>query len=98
LQRRVNELDHHLNTSQENGVYGASNLDDFEKSLSAESKLVRVPMNNLSAKAQRLQEEKTSPSASNYYDLMATWKGGELEQAQERPQTNTSPMRVGRSF
>lgn len=82
LQRRVNEIDHHIHSSQENGIYGASNIEDFEKSLSAESKLVRVPQNNLSTKAQRIQE--MSKDASNYYDLMATWKEGDTAR-EERP-------------
>lgn len=43
LYRRVNELETAIHSSQENGIYGASQLDEFEKSLSAESKLVRVP-------------------------------------------------------
>lgn len=79
-------------------MYGASNIEDFEKSLSAESKLVRVPVNNLSAKAQRLMEEKTSPNTSNYYDLMATWKEGQIEQSRVEVPTSASPTLVGRSF
>jgi len=91
----VNEIDRHIHSSQENGIYGASNIEDFEKSLSAESKLVRVPQNNLSAKAQRIQE--ASKDASNYYDLMATWKEADTVR-EERPQSTASPMRVGRHF
>ena len=53
---KVDEIDMHLNNSVELGVYGASRFEDFEQSLNAESKLVRVPQSNLQIKAKEIHD------------------------------------------